>query len=115
TNIISFSVPILMFLYQLAIVLMILTFLSPLFRHAQLVYVATIVVTFLINIVDGLVALEDSFGDEMFSLLTPIVNFYDSILPMYGQGLGWLLPAIIVIVITGIIARVFNLQARDQT
>jgi len=115
TNIISFSVPILMFLYPLAIVLMILTFLSPLFRHAQLVYVATIGVTFLISIVDGLVALADSLGVEMFSWLTPIVNFYDSILPMYGQGLGWLLPAIIVIVITGIIARVFNLQARDQT
>jgi len=115
TNIISYSIPILMFLYPLAIVLMILTFVSPLFRHAQLVYAATIGVTFLISIVDGLVALVDSLGIEMFGWLAPIVNFYDSILPLYSQGLGWLLPAVIVIVITGIIARVFNLPQAKQT
>src|SRR5699024_8524359 len=115
TNIISYSIPILMFLYPLAIVLMFLTFVSPLFRHAQLVYAATIGVTFLISIVDGLVALVDSLGIEMFGWLALIVNLYDSILPLYSQGLGWLLPAVIVIVITGIIARVFNLPQAKQT
>src|SRR5699024_8943586 len=39
-NIIAFSIPVLMFLYPLAIVLMLLTFLSPLFNHARIVYVA---------------------------------------------------------------------------
>src|SRR5699024_12386389 len=102
TNIISYSIPILMFLYPLAIVLMILTFVSPLFRHAQLVYAATIGVTFLISIVDGLVALVDSLGIEMFGWLTPIVNFYESRLPMFGKGLGCFLQAILVIVVTGI-------------
>src|SRR5699024_11123683 len=42
SNIINFSIPVLMFLYPLAIVLMLLTFLSPLFNHSQLVYRATI-------------------------------------------------------------------------
>ncbi|WP_186304303.1 branched-chain amino acid transport system II carrier protein, partial [Staphylococcus epidermidis] len=33
-NIINYSVPVLMFLYPLAIVLILLTFLSPLFKHS---------------------------------------------------------------------------------
>src|SRR5699024_7341961 len=68
-NINKFSEPVLMFLYSLAIVLMLLTFAAPLFDHAQLVYRATNAVTFLISIVDGLVTLCDTFGIEMFSWL----------------------------------------------
>ena len=105
SNIISFSIPVLMFLYPLAIVLMLLTFLSPLFNHSQLVYRATIGVTFLISIVDGFVALCDSLGIEYFSWLVPIMSLYENILPLYGQGLGWLLPAIIMIIVTGLIAK----------
>lgn len=105
TNIISFSIPILMFLYPLAIVLMLLTFLSPLYRHARLVYVATIAVTFLISIFDGLKALCDSLGIEYFGWMVPVVDFYSQVLPMYDAGMGWLLPALVVIIITGIVAR----------
>ena len=104
-NIISFSIPVLMFLYPLAIVLMLLTFLSPLFNHERFVYVATIGVTFLISIVDGFKALSGTLEVE-FGWLTPIVNFYDQFLPFYSEGLGWLIPALVVIIITGIIARI---------
>ena len=114
SNIINFSIPVLMFLYPLAIVLMLLTFLSPLFNHSQLVYRATIGVTFLISIVDGFVALCDSLGIEYFSWLVPIMSFYDNILPLYGQGLGWLLPAIIVIIITGLIAKTQKADATQK-
>src|SRR5690625_4327961 len=58
-NIISFSIPVLMFLYPLAIVLILLTFLSRLFNHARIVYVVTIAVTFLIAIVDVFTALAE--------------------------------------------------------
>lgn len=109
-NIITYSVPILMFLYPLAIVLILLTFLSPLFNHARFVYVATIAVTFLIAIVDGIKALADSLEVEMFHFIKPIVELYERILPFYNEGIGWLLPALIVILITGILARVLNLS-----
>jgi len=105
TNIIKFSEPVLMFLYPLAIVLMLLTFAAPLFDHAQLVYRATIAVTFLISIVDGLVTLCDTLGIEMFSWLASIVSFYDQVLPFYEEGLGWLIPAVVVMIVTGLIAR----------
>src|SRR5699024_12158298 len=51
-NIITFSLPMLMFLYPLAITLVLLTFIVPLFQHARMVYVMTLVVTSLIDIFD---------------------------------------------------------------
>ncbi|ANU09131.1 branched-chain amino acid transporter [Planococcus antarcticus DSM 14505] len=104
-NIITYSIPVLMFLYPLAIVLIILAFLSPLFRHAQLVYVSAIIVTFFISIIDGMKALTSSLGAENPGWLQSIIDFYAETLPLYSNGLGWLLPALIVIAITTIIAR----------
>ncbi|MRG86740.1 branched-chain amino acid transport system II carrier protein [Salinibacillus xinjiangensis] len=104
-NIITYSVPVLMFLYPLAIVLMILTFLSPLFNHARTVYGSTIAVTFLISIFDGLKSLCNSLGIEYYSWMQPVINIYEQSLPLYGQGLGWLLPAVAVIVVTGFISH----------
>ncbi|MEN2465422.1 branched-chain amino acid transport system II carrier protein [Ornithinibacillus sp. JPR2-1] len=105
TNIITYSVPVLMLLYPLAIVLMILVFLSPLFNHSRIVYMSTISITFLISIFDGWKVLQESLGIDGFRLLEPVVSFYKNWLPFYDEGLGWLVPAIIVILITGIIAR----------
>lgn len=113
-NIIGFSVPVLMFLYPLAVVLMILTFLSPLFNHARMVYVATTIVTFLISIFDGLTALCDSLGWDNFGWMVPILKFYEQVLPLYGIGLGWLIPALIVIAITGIIARIQKVSKTQE-
>jgi branched-chain amino acid:cation transporter, LIVCS family len=104
-NIITYSVPVLMFLYPLAIVLMLLTFLSSLFNHSRIVYVATIAVTFLISIIDGLKTLYKSLGIEGYGFFQPVVTFYENTLPLYNEGLGWLVPALIVIVLTGVFAR----------
>ncbi|GGC77557.1 branched-chain amino acid transport system carrier protein [Thalassobacillus devorans] len=104
-NIITYSIPVLMFLYPLAIVLILLTFLSPLFNHATIVYSSTIAVTFLISIFDGLKSLCESLGIDYFSWMQPIVGLYEQTLPLYDQGLGWLLPAIVVIALTGVISR----------
>src|SRR5690625_3935766 len=110
-NIIAFSVPVLMFLYPLAIVLMLLAFISPLFNHDRIVYVSSIAVTFFISIFDGLKALTDSLGIDHFGFMVPFVSFFENTLPMYDQGLGWLLPALLVIVITGVISRVRRASA----
>lgn len=105
SNIITYSIPVLMFLYPLAIVLMILAFLSPLFRHDRLVYVSVITVTFFIAIIDGLKTLTSLLGVENPSWLQSIVDFYAFVLPFYNEGLGWMLPALVVIAVTSIIAR----------
>lgn len=104
-NIINYSIPVLMFLYPLAIVLMLLTFLSPLFNHSRIVYVSATVVTFMISIIDGVKTFCELFEMEYFGWLAPIVSFYEEVLPLYSEGLGWLLPVVIVIAITGVIVR----------
>lgn len=104
-NIINFSIPVLMFLYPLAIVLMLLTFMSKLFSHSRIVYSATIAVTLLVSIIDGVKTFCQLLGMEYFGWLAPIVSFYEQSLPLYNQGLGWLLPALVIIMITGLIVR----------
>lgn len=106
SNIITYSIPVLMFLYPLAIVLIILTFASPLFKHSRLVYVSATIVTLMVSSVDALKTLCTSLNIEYFEWMKPIIAFYESHLPFYSQGLGWLIPAIIVMVITGILAYV---------
>lgn len=104
-NIIDYSVPVLMFLYPLAVTLMLLTFLSPLFHHAKVVYVSATVIAFLIGIIDGLKTLCGTLEIEYFGWLQTIVSFYEKVLPLYNEGLGWLLPVLITVAVTSIIAR----------
>lgn len=111
-NIITYSVPVLLFLYPLAITLMLVTFLSPLFGHARIVYVAVTVVAMLIGIVDGLAALAETLpGEQLTNLIEPITEFYSMILPFYDNGLGWLIPAALVVLIFGVIARVTGMTS----
>lgn len=111
SNIIMYSIPVLMFLYPLAIVLILLTFLSRLFNHSRIVYVSATVVTLLISTIDGLMAFCDSFGLDYFEWMMPIITFYRRILPLYNDGLGWLIPVLVVILITGVLVRVLKLSS----
>lgn len=104
SNIITYSIPVLMFLYPLAIVLILLAFTSPLFNHARSVYVATITVTFFIAVIDGFKTLTGTLGVANPGWLQSVIDFYGTILPLYNEGLGWLLPAVVSIVVTGLIA-----------
>lgn len=109
-NIITFSIPVLMFLYPLAIVIMLLAFLSPVFNHARSVYASTITVTFFISLIDGLKALCDSLGVEYFGWMVSVIDLFEQILPFYNQGLGWLLPALLMIILTTLGSKLVNLS-----
>lgn len=106
SNIIAYSVPLLMFIYPLAIVLMLLTFTSRLFNHSRIVYMSATVVTFMISSVDGLKAFCESMERDYYAWLSPIIDFYEQLLPFYSDGLGWVLPVILTILVTGILVRV---------
>ncbi|WP_066066726.1 branched-chain amino acid transport system II carrier protein [Neobacillus soli] len=111
SNIIHFSIPVLMLLYPLAVVLMLLTFLSKLFNHSRIVYAASIAVTFLISIIDGFKTFCELLGIDYFGWLAPIVTFYKRSLPLYNDGLGWLLPVLVTILVTGVSVAVLNFFA----
>src|SRR5699024_7703639 len=95
-TIIGVSVPVLTFIYPIAIVLILLTFMHRLFSGVQAVYRLAILVTAIISLYDGLVA----FGFE----LSAVAPFMET-LPLYDIGLAWLLPAIIAGLIGWLIGR----------
>lgn len=85
-TIIRFSVPVLVFLYPIAIVLILLTFMQPLFKNKQAVYRGAILFTAIVSLYDGILEL----GVKM-----SFISEYMTMLPFSNIGLGWLLPAII--------------------
>lgn len=95
SNIIKFAVPVLMFLYPLAIVLIVLGLLSPLFNHKQAVYMSAMIFTFCVSIFDGYAALVDNLPTLAWQPLVSVLHFYEQFLPFYSLGLGWLVPAIV--------------------
>ncbi|WP_226647526.1 branched-chain amino acid transport system II carrier protein [Mesobacillus subterraneus] len=92
-NIIQFAVPVLMFLYPLAIILILLTLISPLFGNKQSVYAASITMTFFVSFFDGYNALVSNLPNINISLFNSVTSLYTDLLPLYGIGLGWIIPA----------------------
>ncbi|UJL46064.1 branched-chain amino acid transport system II carrier protein [Virgibacillus sp. NKC19-16] len=85
-TIISISVPVLTFIYPIAIVLILLTFIHKLFGGTTEVYRGGILFTAIVSLYDGLVA----FGFEMPRLASVMEK-----LPFFDLGLGWLVPAVV--------------------
>lgn len=93
TKIIELSLPVLMFLYPLAITLILLALLSPLFQHAPRVYQLTTYFTLLAAIFDGLNVAPSQW--QQTALVTHLLSFAKGYLPLFSIGLGWVIPAII--------------------
>lgn len=102
TKIIQFSVPVLTFLYPLAISLIILAFLSPLFHHRRVVYAVTTAFTFCVSIIDGIILLPINW--KAMPVLPQIVKFYQKFLPFYDIGMGWIVPVCLGLVVGWIIS-----------
>ncbi|MCM3584757.1 branched-chain amino acid transport system II carrier protein [Mesobacillus maritimus] len=98
-NIIQYAVPVLMLLYPLAIVLILLTLCSPLFNHKQSVYASAMFFTFCVSFFDGYSTLVDSLPGATLSWFETIKMFYMHYLPLYEIGLGWILPALVGVVL----------------
>ena len=113
SNIITYSIPVLMFLYPLAVVLILLTFCSPLFNHSRLVYVSATAIAFMISSIDGLKTLCESLDIDYFGWMAPIVSFYQRVLPFYNEGLGWLLPVLAVMLVTGVVVRLLKISSAN--
>ena len=110
TKIISLSIPVLMFLYPLAITLIFLALLSPLFKNRQVVYVTTTIFTIFVSIADGLNALPA--GIKSISFIDNILAFYSCYLPLFDIGMGWVFPAILGLIIGWIISLVKKQELR---
>lgn len=87
-QIIAWSTPILMFLYPLAIVLIVLGILSPLFHQSPLVYRVTLGVTVIPALFDMVNAFPPVLRQQNWSQM--LIDFARHWLPMYQLGFGWL-------------------------
>ena len=84
TKIIMYSVPVLMFLYPLAIAMIVLTLFSSKFHHSKIIYQCTIFFTMIAALVDGL-ASPEFISSTSFS--QTLINFSQNI--YHYQTLVW--------------------------
>lgn len=93
SSIIEFSLPILMFLYPLAMVLILLSFLGKRFDYSKTVYQWTLGCTFIGAIYDLFNALPRNIIS--FLKLKDFLAIIGNVLPFSSLGFGWIIPMII--------------------
>lgn len=91
--IIGWSIPVLMFLYPLAIALIALALFGKLFRHDRAVYGWTIGFTLVAALYDLLRTLPAAVRAALH--LDGALEAVGSVLPLAGLGLGWLVPTLL--------------------
>ena len=96
TQILKISIPVLNMIYPIAIMLIVIAMLDRFFVKNFLVYPLTITFTALISITHGLEGFGFKFGQSIFGFI-----------PLYNDGLGWVLPALIAMIISYVI---FNIR-----
>ncbi|MEB7805854.1 MULTISPECIES: branched-chain amino acid transport system II carrier protein [Mammaliicoccus] len=101
TKIIEYSTPVLMFLYPLAITIILLTLFSSLFNHSKIVYQFTTYFTMIASFVDGIQASPEFIANTKFA--HAVIIFGEKFLPLFTIGMGWVLPAVIGFIIGFII------------
>ena len=114
-NIINYSLPVLVLLYPLAMVLILLTFTGPLFHQSSLVYRAATCTAFLVSSVEALVKFYSLVEKPMPYWLTIVDDGYAAYIPYYSQGVGWLVPVLVVVTITGIVSVVSKKASTDSS
>ncbi len=100
-KIISWSLPVLMFLYPLAIVLIILSLFSPLFKGDKVVYKVTMVLTLVPAIFDLIAHLPAPIAGTSF--YSAVSQFRLNYLPLSNIGLSWVVPTVLGLVISVLI------------
>ena len=104
TKIIMYSTPVLMFIYPLAITIILLTLVSPLFNHSTIVYRFTIFFTMIASFIDGIKASPEPFLKTSFAKF--IISLGEKYLPFFDIGMGWILPALIGFIIGLIVYKI---------
>ena len=106
SKIIEYSVPVLMFLYPLAITLIALALCGNVFNHDKTVYVSVTAFTLAAAIFDLIKTLPAGLQESMH--LESIVGFARNILPWFDLNLGWVVPAIAGLLVGLIIRKMKN-------
>jgi len=90
TQIIQLSIPVLMFLYPLAMILILLSLFSQFFTGNRIIYITTTIATAIFSIGDALAAMPESI--RSITLADRALNLYSK-MPFFQFGMAWVLPA----------------------
>ena len=104
-KIIVWSLPVLMFLYPLAMVLIILSVCSPLFKRDHVIFKISMAFTLIPAVLDMIASLPQPLANSAF--VKQVADFRLNVLPLANVGLAWLLPALIGIIL-GIIVHIYR-------
>ena len=102
SNIISISLPVLMFLYPFTITLPLLALFGKFFDNDRRIYNWVIALTTVGSLYDFLASLPESV--KSVGVINGIISFLGKILPFSSLGLGWICPALLGLVI-GLVFR----------
>lgn len=91
-NIIQLSIPVLMFLYPLAITLIILSLLAPVINKQRDIYRWTTILTMIAALFDFCNALPETVKET--TVMRKIIDFAHIYLPGFDYGFGWIIPAL---------------------
>ena len=106
--IITYSIPVLMFLYPLAITLILLSLLGHLFDYDRAVFVWTTALTLIAAVLDFIAALPGEIA--AFDSAKTLQQCISGLLPFSDLGLGWICPALTGLII-GLIIRAARRRA----
>lgn len=95
-SILIFSLPVLVAIYPTAIVLIVMALFQDLFDFKRLSYKATIYLTLFISIISGF---------EEAGIQVPFLSDLSALLPLYEEGLEWLLPVFLMLVFTTAVSK----------
>lgn len=109
SKIIEYAVPVLMFLYPLAITLILLALSGTFFGHDRAVYVSVTAFTCAAALFDLMKTLPAGVQSRLH--LEPLLGFAEQYLPWFRLNLGWVVPAVIGFVL-GMLIRTFRTRGR---
>lgn len=98
-QLLSISVPILNAIYPVSIILIMLAMMNNLIKESRIVYSITILVTAVVSIVDALQQANIRLG-----ILTSLFEH----LPLYKEGLGWIVPTLVALVVGIVIDKLYE-------
>lgn len=105
TQLISFSIPVLLMIYPPAIVLIVLSFFHSMFKGQTYVYRFALLLTSCVSILDGLAQSKVPFAGSIQDLLLYF--------PLQSIGIGWLIPAVLGTLI-GIALQISNNKSSEK-
>ena len=107
SSIITYSVPVLMLLYPLAITLILLGLFGNSFGNSRCVYISVTAFTLAASVFDFFAALPEKAAAAL--RLNGVIDFVRGVLPLSEHGLGWLVPAAVGLTI-GLIIKFVSIQ-----